>query len=94
VKELAYRFVPIGDNDATRNEPPLDLATRQSRYTLLTTRELRVGEQIQQAMLGYEIWEVVKLLPAPGPLQRTRDDSGAEIVPAGTAICRGLEVGR
>jgi hypothetical protein len=86
VARLAYRFVPVSESE----RPAHSNVTRQSQYTLLAADQLKVGDRITEPILGYEEWEVVELLPQPGPLLEARDASGEEIPLAGSAICRAV----
>jgi len=51
-QKIAYRFVPL---------KPDGLPLENSRYTTITPRKLQVGDVIEQPMLGYDAWEVVKI---------------------------------
>jgi hypothetical protein len=85
MSRLAYRFVPVDDQGRLRES---------SRYTILTTHELHVGDRIEQSLMGYDAWEVVAMSEAAsdGSLPAAvRDSSGVDIPLRGTVTCRGVE---
>jgi hypothetical protein len=79
--ELAYRFLPLDEEEQPRES---------SQYTITSAQRIDVGSRVEAALLGYTTWEVVEVRSEAGPLLDVRDRFGAEMPFAGTLVCCGV----
>jgi hypothetical protein len=79
--KLAYRFVPVGREDAQHEN---------SHVVTVTTERLGIGSRIEVELLGYRMWEVIEIRDGPNPLVGCTDNDGRAIPCGGTVICKGV----